>query len=371
MTTNITPLPTAPSRADPTNFRTRADAFMAALETLATEINAWALTNPQPAFAMGGAITNPSNYAANFGSGALTAGTGTFSGNVTLGDATGDTVTVSGYMGVGGAGNSTLGLRVGSTALTGTAQIGIYSLPVATSAATAYVAALIANAGAVNSAFSMNDAYGLLVENGNIGALVTLANQYGILISDQTKGASNYGLRSQVSSGANKWNIYASGTAQNAFAGNVRIGSAVAPTVALDVTGAFAVSGAATFAGIGTTASAANAFLDSGASNNLLRSTSSLRYKTDLVDMTLAEARNVALGRRAFSYTSNSENDNPATRWIGYGAEEIEPIDPRFVTYDAEGLPNWVQYERFVVPHGMILDDHEARLVVLESTMLH
>ena len=37
--TTITALPTAPSRADPANFRSRADAFMAALPTFATETN--------------------------------------------------------------------------------------------------------------------------------------------------------------------------------------------------------------------------------------------------------------------------------------------------------------------------------------------
>lgn len=39
----ITPLPTPPSRTDPTNFATRADAFMAALPTFATETNATAV----------------------------------------------------------------------------------------------------------------------------------------------------------------------------------------------------------------------------------------------------------------------------------------------------------------------------------------
>lgn len=37
-----------------------------------------------PAFAMGGAISNASNYAANFGTGALTAGTGSFSGELSI-----------------------------------------------------------------------------------------------------------------------------------------------------------------------------------------------------------------------------------------------------------------------------------------------
>ena len=38
----ITALPTPPSRSDPTNFDTRADAFLGALPTLATEVNTWA-----------------------------------------------------------------------------------------------------------------------------------------------------------------------------------------------------------------------------------------------------------------------------------------------------------------------------------------
>lgn len=39
----ITPLPTPPSRDDPTNFATRADAFLTALPTFATETNATAV----------------------------------------------------------------------------------------------------------------------------------------------------------------------------------------------------------------------------------------------------------------------------------------------------------------------------------------
>lgn len=119
----------------------------------------------------------------------------------------------------------------------------------------------------------------------------------------------------------------------------------------------------------GTTASAANAFLNSGSSpvNELLRSTSSLRYKTDLQGLTLADAKRIALGRNGISYLSTSVSDDPATRWIGYVAEEVAAVDSRFVTHDADGKPSWVQYERFIVPHGLILDDHERRLAALEA----
>lgn len=65
--TTITALPTAPSRADPANFRTRADAFMAALPTFATETNAVA----------GEVNTNASNAATSASTATTQAGTAT------------------------------------------------------------------------------------------------------------------------------------------------------------------------------------------------------------------------------------------------------------------------------------------------------
>lgn len=68
----------------------------------------------------------------------------------------------------------------------------------------------------------------------NVGnAKITSA--YGINIADITNSTNMRGIFSQVSSGANKYNIYASGTADNYFAGNVGIG--VSPSTKLDVSG--------------------------------------------------------------------------------------------------------------------------------------
>lgn len=116
--------------------------------------------------------------------------------------------------------------------------------------------------------------------------------------------------------------------------------------------------------GIGTTASAANVFVNNGSSpaNSLLRVTSSLEWKEELQDMTLLEAQKVTFNLHGFSYKSKSENDDPNQRFIGYGAEEIAQIDGRFCTFDVDGKANWVQYERFVIPHGVVLSDHEARI---------
>ena len=53
----------------------------------------------------------------------------------------------------------------------------------------------------------------------------TITNAFGMRINDITTGTNNYGIGSAVSSGTNKFNIYASGTAPNYFAGNVGIGT--------------------------------------------------------------------------------------------------------------------------------------------------
>lgn len=92
-------------------------------------------------------------------------------------------------------------------------------------------------------------------------------------------------------------------------------------------------SGAATFfATIGTTASAANAFLDSGANNSLLRSTSSLRYKKDVEPVSDAAAGAI-LGLSPIWYRSKAPADNPEWSWYGLGAEDVAAIEPRLVNW--------------------------------------
>jgi hypothetical protein len=123
-------------------------------------------------------------------------------------------------------------------------------------------------------------------------------------------------------------------------------------------------SRAITFPGIGTTASAANAFLDSAANNNLLRSTSSIRYKTNVNSLQEADI-NAVLQMRPVTYTSLCSGDDPTKIHLGFIAEEIAAIDPRLVFYTwnqyqaqddglpqpsatAQLVPDGVQYDRLV-----------------------
>jgi hypothetical protein len=170
--------------------------------------------------------------------GATTRAAGNFTtlnanGNVTLGDASTDTVTVNGYMGVGGAAASTVGLRVVPTALTSTGQVGIGADPLITSASTVSGTGLYGRVRTEAAAFTVTTASALLVYDATKGAGSTITNQHGLYVSNQTQGTNNFGITSLVSSGTNKWNIYASGTAANYFAGNVQFaaGTAAAPAL--------------------------------------------------------------------------------------------------------------------------------------------
>lgn len=158
-------------------------------------------------------------------------------GNVTLGDASTDTVQVNGYMAVGGAVSSNAGLYIRNTALTGVSQYGLVSYPTATSSATTKTVAIGVSPTTAGASYTTTDVIGYEAANASKGVGSTITNQHGVWIADQTQGTNNYGITSLVSSGTNKWNIYASGTAQNYFAGNLGIGT-TSPAHKLSILGA-------------------------------------------------------------------------------------------------------------------------------------
>lgn len=157
-------------------------------------------------------------------------------GNVTLGDASTDTVQVNGYMGVGGDATSNVGLYLTSSALASSGQYGVFLSPTSTAAATATTTSLYVKASTAAAAYTSSAVRSIHIADTTKGAGSTITDQQGLYISDQTQGTNNYGITSLVSSGATKWNIYASGTAQNYFAGSVGIGTnAPSASAILDV----------------------------------------------------------------------------------------------------------------------------------------
>jgi hypothetical protein len=174
-----------------------------------------------------------SGTARNYMAGALSVGATTdpgtgglyVAGNTTLGDASTDTVQVNGYVGVGGAPNSSIAIFANPSALAGVSQTGIYSLPVSTSAATTVTRSFLSLPSTAAAAYTSADVVGYWAANALKGAGSTITNLHGVYIDDQTQGTNNFGVTSVVSSGSNKWNIYASGSAANYFAGDVGIGT--------------------------------------------------------------------------------------------------------------------------------------------------
>jgi len=140
------------------------------------------------------------------------------------------------------------------------------------------------------------------------------------------------------------------------------------------------------FPSVGTTASAANAFLNNASSpaNQLLRSTSSRRYKTDIEDLQDQNA-DAILGLRPVWYRSLAEADRKDWSWYGLIAEEVAEVEPRLVfwTYledayeevddkrqlkaDAEMVPDGVQYDRLTVLLLDLVQRQNERIETLEA----
>lgn len=93
-----------------------------------------------------------------------------------------------------------------------------------------------------DSVFTLPTAASFQAASSSKGASATITNLIGFDCADQSDGASNFGFRSQVSSGSGKWGFYASGSANNAFSGSTRFGGVTAPTSTVDVTGSIAAT---------------------------------------------------------------------------------------------------------------------------------
>ena len=165
-------------------------------------------------------ITNGGGYAGSFT-------TLDSSGNTTLGDASSDTVRVNGYMGVGGAANANKAILVQNT-LSGANPQGVDIRPALTATSGTIIASLTTGGGGSLTANSGSaiSAYGCYLSEPNVvvtSGSVTNAATVFINEGPTEGGTLNANLYTNAATGTNKYNIYASGTAQNYFAGNVLI----------------------------------------------------------------------------------------------------------------------------------------------------
>lgn len=208
-------------------------------------------------------------------------------------------------------------------------------------------------------------------------ARATLGVETGITLTD-----SALPRLSMVRSGVGTWHLgnQTAGGTTNTF----QITFNSTSVFELTTSSAATFRGTLSIAGHGTTASGANAFIDS-TTGLLSRSTSSVAYKRDVepLDPALADA---VLELEPIWYRSAIETDRQDWSWLGFSAEQLAAIEPRLVhwgylpeDYDqrfkrarilrkgAQLRPLGVAYDRMTVPLLSIVQRMAARIDGLEE----
>jgi hypothetical protein len=129
--------------------------------------------------------------------------------------------------GIGGNWSASYSVWTNSFTLSGTGPAGFYTSDTFASGATGAAGIIIANKTQA-AAFTLGTYWGILLTDIAKGAGSAVTFNIGISVPDLTAGTSNWGIELKVNSGANKYNIYASGTAANYFAGEIQIPGAAA-----------------------------------------------------------------------------------------------------------------------------------------------
>lgn len=132
-------------------------------------------------------------------------------------------------------------------------------------------------------------------------------------------------------------------------------------------------SGAHTYIDHSTTGSAANCRLNylSGNQGELLRVTSSRRYKQDIADAQVDPAAVLKLRGRTWRDKTQVEVDPDTTdRYVGFIAEELDDLGlDLFVDYDEDGQPDAIHYDRLTVALLAVIQDQATRLDVLAARL--
>lgn len=153
------------------------------------------------------------------------------------------TLQVSGNIGVKIAPSNSITFYLVENALTTTNQYIFNADLTASSSATVQANGITASISTAAAAFTLPLGIVFHVINGGKGAGSTYTQQEGFRVDNLTSGTTNIGLRLLLAVGANKWNIYADGDAQNYIAGLTGFG-VLTPAYPIDVQ-------AATASGIG------------------------------------------------------------------------------------------------------------------------
>lgn len=117
-----------------------------------------------------------------------------------------------------------------------------------------------------------------------------------------------------------------------------------------------------------TTATAANVAVDSG--GQIRKSTSSLRYKTQIENLEIADAVALLDLMRPVTFVDRrefAELGEGARRHVGFIAEEMNEVFPPVVFHNTVGDPDWIAYDRLAVVFQAAIKQLAARISALAS----
>jgi hypothetical protein len=90
------------------------------------------------------------------------------------------------------------------------------------------------------ASFTLPDYFHFLAQQSVIGVGSSVTSQIGFYVDNTLIGAgTNFGFRSDIPSGTNRWNLYMNGTANNYMAGNLGIGNTSVDTIMLRISKGF------------------------------------------------------------------------------------------------------------------------------------
>lgn len=129
------------------------------------------------------------------------------------------------------------------------------------------------------------------------------------------------------------------------------------------VQSAFGIDAATNVITINSLGSAGGSQLCRNASNQISNCSSSLRYKTNIGRFSQGMAFVNMLRPITFDWKDGGKND------VGFGAEDIAKIDPRFVTYNKDGEVEGVKYDRLSVAFVNAFKEQQSEFAAQRKQM--
>ena len=133
---------------------------------------------------------------------------------------------LAGRLGVGGGAGSDTSLQILRSLTGATTQWGVYHTGDVQSDVTANMAGFRNLTQTQAASFTLSNYWGFMAAQNTLGAGSAITSQYGFFADNSLTGATNnYGFYGGIASGANRYNLYMVGTADNYLAGNLGVGS--------------------------------------------------------------------------------------------------------------------------------------------------